>query len=47
MIRALAKKYGLFWGGDYVKRADEMHFEINVSPKRVSELIKALGLGEK
>ena len=47
MIRALAKKYGLFWGGDYKNRADEQHFEINVSPKRVSELIKALGLGEK
>jgi hypothetical protein len=47
MIRALAKKYGLFWGGDYKNRADEMHFEINVSPKKVSELIKALGLGEK
>jgi len=47
MIRALAKKYGLFWGGDYKNRADEQHFEINVSPKKVSELIKALGLGEK
>ena len=47
MLRALAKKYGLFWGGDYMKRADEQHFEINVSPKKVSELIKALGLGEK
>ena len=47
MIRALAKKYGLFWGGDYKNRPDEMHFEINVSPKRVLELIKALGLGEK
>ena len=46
MIRALAKKYGLFWGGDYQKRADEQHFEINISPKKVSELIKALGLGE-
>jgi hypothetical protein len=47
MIRALAKKYGLFWGGDYKNRPDEMHFEINVSPRKVSELIKALGLGEK
>jgi hypothetical protein len=47
MIRALAKKYGLFWGGDYKNRPDEMHFEINISPKKVSELIKALGLGEK
>lgn len=47
MIRALARKYGLFWGGDYQQRKDEQHFEINVSPKKVSELIKALGLGEK
>ena len=47
MIRALAKKYGLFWGGDYKNRADEQHFEINVSPKKVRELIEALGLGEK
>lgn len=46
MLRALARKYGLFWGGDYQKRKDEMHFEINISPKKVSELIKALGLGE-
>ena len=47
MIRALARKYGLFWGGDYQKRKDEQHFEINVSPKKVLELIEALGLGEK
>lgn len=47
MIRALARKYGLFWGGDYQQRKDEMHFEINISPKKVSELIKALRLGEK
>ena len=47
MIRALARKYGLFWGGDYQVRKDEQHFEINVSPKKVLELIKALGLGDK
>ena len=47
MLRALAKKYGLGWGGDYKNRADEQHFEVNISPKKVSELIKALGLGEK
>jgi hypothetical protein len=47
MLRALAKKYGLFWGGDFKNRADEMHFEINVKPKKVLKLIEALGLGEK
>jgi hypothetical protein len=47
MLRALAKKYGLFWGGDYKNRPDEMHFEINVSPKKVLKLIETLGLGEK
>jgi hypothetical protein len=26
--RALAAKYGCRWGGDYVSRADEMHFEV-------------------
>ncbi len=30
-IRALCRKYGLRWGGDYAGRADEMHFEINES----------------
>lgn len=30
--RSLAAKYGLRWGGDYVKRADEMHFEI-ITPR--------------
>jgi hypothetical protein len=47
MLRALAKKYGLFWGGDYKNRADEHHFEVNVKPKKVLKLIEALGLGEK
>ena len=28
-IRALARKYGLRWGGDYRGRADEMHVEVN------------------
>lgn len=46
MIRALAKKYGLFWGGDYQNRVDEMHFEISVSPTKAAELIKKLK-GEK
>lgn len=43
MIRALAKKYGLAWGGDYRTRKDEMHFEIAVSPAKAAELIKKLG----
>lgn len=47
MIRALAKKYGLFCGFDYKNRPDPMHFEINVSPQKALELIKKLGLGEK
>ena len=44
MIRALAKKYGLKWGGDYVNRKDEMHFEIALSPEKVRALITKLGL---
>lgn len=44
MIRALAKKYGLKWGGDYVNRKDEMHFEIEVSPAKAKALISSLGL---
>ncbi len=34
MIRALAKKYGLTWGGDYRNRKDEMHFEVSVNAKK-------------
>ena len=44
MIRALAKKYGLKWGGDYVNRKDEMHFEIEISAVKAAELIKKLQL---
>jgi len=44
MIRALAKKYGLTWGGDYKNRKDEMHFEVNIGPAKVAELVKKLGL---
>jgi len=44
MIRALAKKYGLKWGGDFKTRPDDMHFEINLSPAKVAELITKLGL---
>ena len=44
MIRALAKKYGLKWGGDYVNRKDEMHFEVEISAVKAAELIKKLQL---
>lgn len=47
MIRALAKKYGMIWGGDFKSRADEMHFEIAVTPAKAAALIGSLGLGEK
>jgi hypothetical protein len=46
MIRALAKKYGLRWGGDYVNRKDEMHFEIDITPAKAAALIVKLGLNE-
>ena len=44
MIRALAKKYGLKWGGDYKNRKDEMHFEVVVTPEKARKLITKLGL---
>ena len=44
MIRALAKKYGLKWGGDFKSRPDDMHFEVNVTPTKAKELITKLGL---
>ena len=44
MIRALAKKYGLKWGGDYKNRKDEMHFEVEVSATKAKALISTLGL---
>lgn len=42
MIRALAKKYGLIWGGDYRNRKDEMHFEIALPPAKVAALVAKL-----
>lgn len=45
-VRALAAKYGLRWGGDYRNRADEMHFEINLSPVLVKQKINELGLAD-
>jgi hypothetical protein len=44
MIRALSKKYGLKWGGDFRSRKDEMHWEVEVSPTKAKELITKLGL---
>jgi hypothetical protein len=44
MIRALAKKYGLTWGGDYKNRKDEMHFEVSLTADKVTALITKLGL---
>ena len=44
MLRALAHKYGLTWGGDYKGRKDEMHFEISINAVKVAALITQLGL---
>jgi len=44
LLKALAKKYGLFWGGDYLNRRDEMHFEIALDPVKAAKLIEKLGL---
>lgn len=46
MIRALAKKYGMIWGGDFRSRPDEMHFEIAVTPAKAAALIGSLNLGD-
>ena len=42
MIKALAKKYGLTWGGDWARK-DEMHFEINLDAAKTAALITKLG----
>ena len=39
MLRALAHKYGLTWGGDYKNRKDEMHFEISIDAVKAAALI--------
>jgi hypothetical protein len=44
MIQALARKYGLKWGGDFKSRKDDMHFEVAVTPNKAKELITKLGL---
>ena len=46
MLRALAKKYGLKCGMDFRSRADDMHFEVEVSAKKAKELITKLGLDD-
>jgi hypothetical protein len=47
MIQALAKKYGLRWGGDYRGRKDEMHFEVIVTQEQAKKLAVKLGLVDK
>jgi hypothetical protein len=47
VIREIAAKYGCRWGGDYKNRADEMHFEIMLSPLEVKKKIEALGLADE
>jgi len=44
MIQALAKKYGLRWGGDYHGKKDEMHYEVILTPEQAKNLITKLGL---
>ena len=44
MLRALAKKYGLKWGGDFKSRPDDMHFEVEISANKAKALIASLGL---
>jgi len=39
MLRALAHKWGLTWGGDYKGRKDEMHFEISIDAVKAAALI--------
>jgi len=43
MLKALAKKYALTWGGQWTRR-DEMHFEVSIDATRVAALITKLGL---
>jgi hypothetical protein len=47
VIREIAAKYGCRWGGDYKNRADEMHFEIMLSPLEVKKKIEVLGLADE
>jgi hypothetical protein len=47
MIRALSKKYGLKWGGDFKGRPDDMHFEVTVNLKKAKAITLKLGIGAK
>lgn len=41
--RILHEADGVFrWGGDYVNRPDDMHFEINVSSDKVADFVKTI-----
>lgn len=44
LIQALCKKYALRWGGNYLSRKDEMHYEIDLTPVKAAALILKLGL---
>lgn len=41
-IRALCRKYGLRWGGDFQRRADEMHAEVALSRAQALALVERL-----
>ena len=45
MIKALCKKWGLAWGGEWA-RADEMHFEVSVNPQKAAKIILKLDKGK-
>ncbi len=45
MIKALCKKWGLAWGGEWT-RADEMHFEIAVNEAKAAKIILRLSKGK-
>lgn len=44
-VRALLKRYPVLrWGGDYPSsKIDQMHFEVNVTPKELAEFVKTMG----
>jgi len=45
MIKALCKKYGLAWGGEWT-RADAMHFEVAVNEAKTAKIILRLSKGK-